>query len=83
MTFDASVLFDHDLLVNGPLVVYWGQDCEEFSRRELTFGDRPHLPLRARLRRARPWRVAVRLAPPSRPSARRGSGPSGRLSPRD
>lgn len=65
MNVRAEDLLDPERILRGPMVVYWGQEEEEYWRKTepLSFGDTPKLGLRDRLRRRKLWRFTVRVAP--------------------
>lgn len=65
MTFRLEDLLDPDRMINGPFVVLWGQDEYIPPSDPLTFGERPPVSLRARLRGMRAFKIEFRFAPPA------------------
>lgn len=65
MNMNAAELLDPAKVANGPMVVYWGQEVEEFwvKPTPLDFGAEPKRRLRHRIARTKPWRFTLRLEP--------------------
>lgn len=66
MNFRVEDLLDPDRMLNGPLVFYWGQDDRVPHRgKPIEWSEPGKMPLKFRLRRAKWWRIVVRLQPPA------------------
>lgn len=65
MNIRPETLLDRERIRNGPMVVFWGQEAEEYWTRPepINFGEVPGRKLRHLLRRQAPWRFTIRLAP--------------------
>jgi hypothetical protein len=68
MVLNADELLDDDAMKNGPMTVFWNQDewvePNGDPLPEPTLDAWSHRPLKARLLRAKPWAIEMRLAPP-------------------
>lgn len=65
MTMNADDLLDRDKMLNGPMVVMWGQEDYIPVRDPQRFKlEPPKRRLIERLSRRKPWRIMVRLQPP-------------------
>src|SRR4051812_38942522 len=64
MAFDPTSLLSDERLEDGPLVVYWNQEREEFPREPVPEVEERPLRWLWRLLGVRRWRFAIRLTPP-------------------
>jgi hypothetical protein len=69
MTFQVGELMDPERILNGPMVVFWGQDeavpTPAHIGGSLPISEPPKPSWRQRRKKMRPWKFMIRLQPPA------------------